>query len=100
MTIVTMKSEQAHNRWLDMLDIVLTGGRVIIERYSKPEAVLIGYDQWQATQQRLQEIELLTEVRRVKAKVANGEMKTISHEELKRLMLEKRAQGASTHVGA
>ena len=65
MTVVTMKSEHARNRWRDMLDIVLTGGRVIIERYSKPQAVLIGYDQWQATQQRLQELELLTEVRRI-----------------------------------
>ncbi len=100
MTIVTMKSEQARNRWRDMLDIVLTGDRVIIERYSKPQAVLIGYDQWQKTQQRLQELELLNEVRRIKASVASGEMGTISHDELKRLMLEKRAQGIAAHVGA
>ena len=44
MNIITMKSEQARNSWRDMLDIVLTGGKVIIERYRKPQAVLIGYE--------------------------------------------------------
>ncbi len=100
MTVVTMKSEQARNSWRDMLDIVLTGGRVVIERYSKPQAVVVGYDQWQKTQQRLQELELLNEVRRIKTSVANGEMGTISRDELKRLMLEKRAQETPAHVGA
>ena len=99
MTIVTMKSEEARNSWRDMLDIALKGGRVIIERYSKPQAVLVGYEQWQKTQQRLQEYELLQEAKQIADRIDRGEEKTISHEELKRLMLEKRASGAAVHVG-
>ncbi len=95
MGVVTMKSQEARNHWRNILDIAHTGGRVIIERHSEPQAILINYEQWQMTQRRLLEFELLQEIRHIKAK---GEP-TIGHDELKRLMIEKRTQEASGNVG-
>lgn len=46
MTVTTMKSEEARNSWRDILDIVLQGGEVIIQRYAKPQAVMVNYQQW------------------------------------------------------
>ena len=49
---VTMKSEEARVRMRDILDEVLSGKEVVIERYAKPTAVVIGYKQWQAWKKR------------------------------------------------
>jgi prevent-host-death family protein len=47
-----MKSEEARLRMRDILDEVIAGKEVIIERYAKPTAVVIGYKQWQAWKKR------------------------------------------------
>jgi prevent-host-death family protein len=46
--IMTVKSEQARNKMRDILDKVSAGGEVVIERYDRPTAVVIGYAQWQS----------------------------------------------------
>lgn len=56
---------------------------------------MISYEQWEKTQTRLRELKLLMEAKQIEAKIERGEMGTISHEELKRLMLEKQAQGVA-----
>lgn len=56
MSILTMKSEEARNSWRDMLDHAHTGGEVVIERYGKPMAVMVNYEQWQAWKRRLTRI--------------------------------------------
>lgn len=54
MPIRTMKSEEARRGWRDMLDNVFMGGAsFIIERNSKPLAILVNFDEWQ----RMKEIE-------------------------------------------
>lgn len=45
--VMTVKSEQARTRMRDILDTVSAGGEVVIERYDRPTAVVIGYAQWQ-----------------------------------------------------
>jgi prevent-host-death family protein len=50
--ITTMKSEEARVRMRDILDEVIAGKEVIIERYAKPTAVVIGYKQWQIWKKR------------------------------------------------
>jgi PHD/YefM family antitoxin component YafN of YafNO toxin-antitoxin module len=92
METVTFKSYDAHRRWRDMMDAALTGKQVVIERYDKPQAVLVNYEQWQRDQAKLKEFEALAEVRRIRAKLAAGEMGTVSSDELLRLLGEKFGQ--------
>lgn len=95
MTIKTFKSDEARLKLRDILDDVFRGDtEVIIERYSKPTAVVVNYEQWR-TLKRLQQQELLAKAKQVSADIASGKTSTISHDDLKRLMLEKRA----AHVG-
>ena len=102
MSVVTVTSEDARLHWRETIDAAYAGKQsVVIERYSKPVAVLLSYEQWQATLQRLQhlkELELLHEVRQVKTKIANGETGFTAHDELKRLILERRTQKADAHA--
>ncbi|MFN8489659.1 MAG: type II toxin-antitoxin system Phd/YefM family antitoxin [Caldilineaceae bacterium] len=99
MAIETVTSEYARLNMRDMLDAIIAGSAYIIERYREPTAVIISYTQWQKMQKRLRELELLMEAQQIEAKIENGEMGTIAHDDLKRLMLEKRAQGTLVHVG-
>lgn len=101
MSIVTVTSEDARLHWRETIDAAYAEKKsVVIERYNKPVAVLLSYEQWQATVQslqRLKELQLLHEVRQVKTKIANGETSLTSHDDLKRLILERRTQKADTH---
>ncbi|MCB9419206.1 MAG: type II toxin-antitoxin system Phd/YefM family antitoxin [Ardenticatenaceae bacterium] len=42
----TVSSDQARARWRELLDTAVTGDHVIIERYGKPVAVLIPYQDY------------------------------------------------------
>ena len=91
MTVKTFKSDEARLKLRDILDDVLRGDtEVIIERYNKPSAVVVNYEQWQALK-RQQYAALLAQAKQVSADIASGKTGTISHEDLKRMMLEKRA---------
>ena len=52
MDTLTITSEQARIKMRDILDDVLGGKEVIIERYAKPTAVVVGYKQWQVWKKR------------------------------------------------
>lgn len=47
MAVMTIRSEEARNRFRDMLDTAVAGGETVIERHGKPTAVIINYDHWQ-----------------------------------------------------
>lgn len=70
-------------------------GPVFLAQRSKPAAVLLSLNEYERLVTRLQRYELLSEAKRIAARIDSGEEKTISHEELKRLMLEKSQQGVS-----
>lgn len=53
MTIQSYKSEAVRQNWRDRLDDVFRGATIVIERYTKPIAVLIGYEEYE----RLKELE-------------------------------------------
>jgi PHD/YefM family antitoxin component YafN of YafNO toxin-antitoxin module len=81
----------------------LSDGPVLLLQRSRLAAVLVSHEEWNRIAmrlKRLEDLELLMKAKEIKARVARGEEKTISHDELTRLMLEKRAAGDSTHVGA
>jgi prevent-host-death family protein len=51
MAVMTVKSEEARNRFRDMLDTAVAGGETVIERHGKPTAVIVNYEQWQRWRQ-------------------------------------------------
>jgi len=52
----TMKSEEARLAWRNILDSAAGGDDVVIERYRKPTAVLIGYEDYIAILDELEEM--------------------------------------------
>lgn len=81
MTITTMKSDDARVKWRELLDNVLVNRdeAVVIERYTKPLAVLMNYEAWQERRFTQREVEALMAAQ--EAELRNGP--TISHEDLK-----------------
>lgn len=91
MTTSTFNSVDARLKLRDILDgLTNSDNEVIIERYNKPSAVVINYDRWQAIKRQLQEA-MLAQAKQISADIANGKIGTTSHEDLMRLMIEKRA---------
>jgi antitoxin (DNA-binding transcriptional repressor) of toxin-antitoxin stability system len=52
MDTLTISSEQARVKMRDILDDVLGGKEVVIERYAKPIAVVIGFKEYQSWKKR------------------------------------------------
>lgn len=46
MKMKTVSSDQARAKWRELLDTAVTGNHVIIERYGKPVAVLVPYQDY------------------------------------------------------
>lgn len=47
MTTKTISSDQARVKWRELLDTAVSGNHVIIERYGKPVAVLVPYQDYE-----------------------------------------------------
>lgn len=58
MNVRILKSDEARQSWRDLLDAVSTGDDVVIERYNKPVAALISYEDFVALQERLEDLRL------------------------------------------
>jgi PHD/YefM family antitoxin component YafN of YafNO toxin-antitoxin module len=71
----------------------LEQGPVLLLQNSKVAAVLVSPSEWNAQQEELMRLRLNNEARQAFAQIKSGEATTISHNELKRLMLEKRNVG-------
>ena len=72
----------------------LKAGPVFLVQRSKPAAVLVSVEQWRETARRLAQLEGLLESKRVIEAIDRGEMGTISHDDLVKLLAEKRANAA------
>jgi PHD/YefM family antitoxin component YafN of YafNO toxin-antitoxin module len=68
----TMKSEEARARFRDILDTTIAGGAVVIERYSKPTAVVINYDTWRTNADELARLRRIVEADRQFAEMDAG----------------------------
>ncbi len=95
MTEAVFKSDEARQHWRDMMDTALIGGRVIIERYTKPQAVLMGYTQYKAMAERLQELEAWQEAQRIDHDIESGQAQVVTFEQHKARM---QAKGATYGV--
>ena len=98
MTIETFKSEEARSRWRDVLDIALTGGRVIVERYAKPQAVILGYKQFSDLMRRVEELEAWQAAQRIKEGIETGQTSIVTLDQHKARMRTKGAQYVGDRV--
>jgi prevent-host-death family protein len=51
-----LSSEQARNQWQDVIDAAVAGENVIIERYGKPTAVVIPYQDFAAIEEIMEDL--------------------------------------------
>jgi prevent-host-death family protein len=55
---ITLSSDEARREWRELLDnAMVRGGEVVIERWNKPIAVLVNYEQRQKEKARLSALE-------------------------------------------
>ncbi len=52
-----MSSDAVRQGWRDVVDGVMAGGTVLVERYSKPVAVVIPYADFMAVREQLEELQ-------------------------------------------
>ena len=86
----TMSADQARIKWRDTVDLAYRGGEIIIERYNKPVAVVVNYDDWQQRLTRREVEALLMAARSVAAGAP-----TIGHDDLVQLIMQQRAGNAA-----
>lgn len=95
MDIVTMKSEKARQNWRNILEKTHYGRlQVIVKRYDQPMSVLMGYEQWQKTQERLQVLEAWAEARKGQEDYQSGKTGLVTWEDLQRMAEERYGVGA------
>jgi len=51
MTVKVLKSEAARQQWGEILDLARSGQEIVIERYNKPIAILVGYQEHEKIKQ-------------------------------------------------
>lgn len=78
-----MKSDDVRQNWRDVIDDALLGGRVIIERYTKPLAVIINYKQYVEMKERLSYLETWAEAQRIKHAIDSGSAQVVTFEQHK-----------------
>src|SRR6476660_9293560 len=105
MATKVMTSEHARRTWGEVVDTVLAGDTVSVERHGRPVAVVINAKVWQQVLADMEELkrlrslarreEMRAESRRVKAAIDRGEMGTIKHDDLVKLIAEKQTNVAA-----
>ncbi|MEZ4708496.1 MAG: type II toxin-antitoxin system prevent-host-death family antitoxin [Caldilineaceae bacterium] len=70
----------------------LTKGPIFLAQHSKPAAVLLSIRDYEKMVNRLNRLDAIQEAKLALERIERGELKTISHDELMSLMLEKRAE--------
>ena len=64
----TLSADQARVNWRDTLDSAFKGDEIVIERYGKPLAVVVNYEDWQRVTDELTTLRLAVESRSIASK--------------------------------
>jgi prevent-host-death family protein len=86
MAMMTLKSDEARIRMRDVLDEAVAGREVLIQRYDKPVAVVVPYEQWKA----IKITEAYTEAKQILAKIKRGESTWADSDEVVSAVLARR----------
>ena len=98
MKTVTMSSEQFRLSWGESIDKVMGGHQVIVERYNRPTMVVMSYEQHEALQHRLAELERAQaeqEFARQFAEIDAGNYTAVALEEIEQIDAEIGHVGSS-----
>lgn len=91
MAETVMRSDDVRQNWREVLDNALLGGRVIVERYAKPLAVLINYKQYQEMKDRLSFLEAWAQAHQIDHDIESGKTQAVTLEQHKARMQTKGA---------
>lgn len=72
-----MGSEEARREWRTVLDTVLAGEDVVVERYSRPAVAVIAYDDYAAILHELEEIRATRRMEQLRAAWQQGKIKAL-----------------------
>mgnify|MGYP004748727097 CR=1 FL=1 len=90
MTVNVIDSNKARTQWRDILDMARAGLDTIIERYGKPTAVVIPYDDFMALQEELDDLRV---ARRAQAAYEEWQRDPSTGTPLEEVEAELRAEG-------
>jgi len=79
----TMKSDAVRQRWRDVVDEVVAGTDVMVERYNKPVVAVIPYDDYLALQAELTELRALQRAEAAWEEVRRDPTAAVNWEDLK-----------------
>ena len=85
--VKSFPAEDVRRGLSDMINDALAGHEIIIERYRKPLAVIIGHEEWVELKRRIVELETLSEARRILRETPDDAW--ISQQELDQMIAEK-----------
>jgi prevent-host-death family protein len=72
-----MGAEEVRREWRNVVDTVLTGEDVIVERYSRPAVVVIAYDDYEAIRRELEEVRATRRTNQLITAWQQGKIKTL-----------------------
>ena len=77
----TMSAEAARREWRTLVDGVVAGEDVIIERYARPAVAVIAYDDYAAILQELEEMRAHRRTEQLRAAWQQGKLKALPWDE-------------------
>lgn len=79
-TAIVMGAEEARREWRTVVDTVLAGEDVIVERYSRPTVAVIAYDDYAAIRHELETLRAQRRSEQLRAAWKQGRIKTLPWE--------------------
>jgi PHD/YefM family antitoxin component YafN of YafNO toxin-antitoxin module len=77
MQVKVMGAEEVRREWRTVVDSVLAGEDVVVERYSRPAVAVIAYDDYTAIRQELEEMRTTRRTNQLRAAWQQGKIKAL-----------------------
>ena len=75
-----MGAEEVRREWRTVVDAVLAGEDVVVERYSRPAVAVIAYDDYAAIRQELEELRATRRTNQMRTAWEQGKVKALPWE--------------------
>lgn len=76
----TVSAEEARREWRNLVETVLGGEDVVVERYARPAVAIIAYDDYTAIRQELEEMRAIRRTNEVRVAWQQGKIKALPWE--------------------
>jgi hypothetical protein len=81
MQVKVMGAEEVRREWRTMIDGVMAGEDVVVERYARPAVAVIAYDDYVAIRQELEEMRATRRTQQLRADWQQGKIKALPWEQ-------------------